>query len=640
MTYQVLARECRDDGCAWEEVRRGLDRLAAISESVMSGVTDERGARRQHAAPVLRVDEELPVLRINRENSSGHLDYIGKKRTTTDDVRIHVGDIEWIALPKVGDKVEVLGLLPESLRRLYESPILREGEGIRIKSKLDEGAAVPLLAAVYRAGLLTFVDETQIPRDRNGRRYENSFFKIPKNDSFFRLITDLRSSNRGMGVPTEPDLPNPDQLIKWLRWAESGGVAWIGQAVIYKRDVDNFYHRLKVPEWMIPYQGLAPVSAADAQKFSDLGVPVKPGQVPCLVTLAMGNSHSVTLSQGAMLEIVARATRRLAAVDKRELKIFVYIDDVTIFGTKSAARKMALALEAELMASNLKLKEEKSVNSSRCCEVMGVEVNLERGTVGVGGQKARVLYQKLLAQGKKESATGRELMELLGAFNWFALCRRPLLSYIDECYRWVHEVPDLDLQRALTKSVRKELQTAAHVLPMAFTDYRAARVGTATTDACMYGGGMVVTPVVPPLVSDPCCFDSAPPGASGESPPIRCPALRDQFLQQQIGWCTRGWTADITRRELAAAHAGVVRASKILAGRNTKQIVLFCDNMGALGVSLKGRSRSRVLNRDMKRNGAWQLLHGIYLERYYVPTAKNIADGVSRGRYGWMGKYV
>src|SRR5690349_4242743 len=123
-------------------------------------------------------------------------------------------------------------------------------------------------------------------------------------------------------------LSSPIQSCCLLQ-VDPGVAVWVA-----KVDLDNFYHRLLLPEWMQPYFGLPPVLA------SDIGVDGEGLVYPCCKTLPMGWSHSVFVAQ-ACHEYLLDTRTRLRPEDRvtvaGDLRLDrtrhqAYIDDLILLG--------------------------------------------------------------------------------------------------------------------------------------------------------------------------------------------------------------------------------------------------------------------------------------------------------------------
>ena len=126
----------------------------------------------------------------------------------------------------------------------------------------------------------------------------NGLFGVGKPDGSMRLIVDARPANACFRLPPKVRLPSPEVL--------GGLVMQEGRRVFTaKCDLDNFYHRLRVPAWLRPYFALPPVPrhqvAVDESESAGDNTEML---FPCLTALPMGWSHSVYLAQIAHEHIV------------------------------------------------------------------------------------------------------------------------------------------------------------------------------------------------------------------------------------------------------------------------------------------------------------------------------------------------
>ena len=549
------------------------------------------------------------------------------------DRHITVESVRHISMPSTGGAtVDVLPLLPPHLREIYatgDSLIGRPTSGARSCDLVEgEEARILLLARQWRASMIRFGREDEVPTDQRGRPLYNGQFLVEKERPVGRLITDLQRSNDGLGAAPDPGLPTPEDLVRRLRYLASVralGTDW----VIYKRDVSDFFHRLAAPRWWVRHQALFPLSPRVLAGLADIGVDVSGGNVPFVLSVAMGNSHSVTVAQSVMLTLVDRALARLAPRDRQSIQVFTYIDDVSTIGSPRASRIFISFLEEEIAAVGLAIKTSKNVDGATTAEIMGVEVDTLQWTVGASSERMHGLWLDAISL-FSHPYSRRDVMSILGKLNWLFLARRALFSSLDVVYRWVHFTHDIDAIDILSGAAAGELFEALILLPLSVSWIAAPRWGTTVTDASMFGGGASVSGSVPVLRS-PAQLGKAPT-AVGAPPPVVASPPDDGYFW---GWFTGDWDATISRRELAALYTGVMATTRRAQPPVHKVIVAFCDNMGVVGAIQKGRSRNPVINRDMKRNAAWMLLRGIYTEVYYIPTGVNPADIYSRGGWGW-----
>src|SRR5262249_26316860 len=140
---------------------------------------------------------------------------------------------------------------------------------------------VALVRRMIPLNMLTF---TTAPKIVNG------VFAVPKGPNSQRLIADLRPANSQMIPSPHVDLPRPDLLARLVPL--DSGPLYVG-----KVDLDNFYHRIRIPGWLQPWFALPSVRAGDV----GLGEQYGPETLvyPCCATLPMGWSHSVYVAQAS-----------------------------------------------------------------------------------------------------------------------------------------------------------------------------------------------------------------------------------------------------------------------------------------------------------------------------------------------------
>ena len=177
-------------------------------------------------------------------------------------------EVDKVSLPlnAVAGTANMLDLLPEPERTLYSS-------GKNVLLSCDE---VPQQRRVWK-GVATGQYECLIEKLRSngivGLRRErpkviNGIFGVPKQDKQ-RLIIDARNANAHFVTPANPDLPNPGMF--------TGMIAERGTKLFFtKSDMDNFYHRLRLPDWLTDYFGLPSVTTSEGRMY------------PVVLTVPMG----------------------------------------------------------------------------------------------------------------------------------------------------------------------------------------------------------------------------------------------------------------------------------------------------------------------------------------------------------------
>ena len=238
-----------------------------------------------------------------------------------------------VSLPSHGVFVDLLEMLPPALAARYATPnraILkpplqepRAPRAFLVRSQADYCAVIRRMAA------LTMVTFTTSPKVVNG------VFGTPKSDGSMRLVVDGRPTNQVFADSPKVELPTPD-LLSRLHCAA-------GQELfVAKSDIDNFYHRIKVPTWMHEYFALPPVRARDVGQSAVFG----PDTLiyPCCTTLPMGFSHSAFLGQAVHEHLLDTRTslKKSDRITKTgdfgtgRTRHQVYIDDLNLFGLDRA----------------------------------------------------------------------------------------------------------------------------------------------------------------------------------------------------------------------------------------------------------------------------------------------------------------
>ena len=231
-----------------------------------------------------------------------------------------------VSLPSVAGTARLLDLLPPHLASLYSSPdLLLRPVPARVKARPgvlcdSRSEYLQLIHRLSGLGMVSFKASVHVV---------NGVFAVRKDADTLRLIIDARRANAVFAEPDHVELPTPDLLARLQ--APSGTPVFAA-----KVDLDNFYHRILLPDWMQRFFGLPPVWS------SELGLPGEPRQLyPCCTTLPMGWSHSVFVAQACHEHLLATLTLlqpqdRISASSDLLLdrpRHLVYIDDLILVGT-------------------------------------------------------------------------------------------------------------------------------------------------------------------------------------------------------------------------------------------------------------------------------------------------------------------
>ncbi len=508
-------------------------------------------------------------------------------------------DADLVSLPDTAGSVALLDLLPADIRLQYATPvatILPEEKRSTCRGPQFHGANTVqyrrLIVRMSRLGMLSFTHAPAVV---------NSVFAVRKDGGKQRLIIDARVSNLAFVDPPRVDLPTPEVTAQLCVPSRS-------KLFIAKVDLDNFYHRLVLPEWLQPYFALPPVPS------SLVGLPGPDVLVfPCCRTLPMGWSHSVYVAQVAHEEVLQRSgflpsDRLLLGGDFRldRVRHQVYIDDLMCFGQDRAevqARQDAYI--AAVTKVGLAPKQSKVVlATSGRVECLGVEVDGSALTIGLSPLKLWALVESTRSLIATGVCSGIDLLRLIGRWIWALLPCRPALSVLGSVFVFVQKAGKRRF--VLWRSVVRELTTLCGLAPL-LTSSLEDRVlpWTVATDASETGLGVVATTDRVEL-SDP-----------GDARWSDIVASRWRFPDH------------INVLEIRAVSAAVRWALKF-PNSFGHRLCILSDSQVAIGALRKGRSSSPVLLRRLRSVASWLLASGVRLLLSWIPSELNPADEPSR----------
>jgi hypothetical protein len=316
-----------------------------------------------------------------------------------------------VSLPSQAGTARLLDLLPPALANLYSNPasLLRPTP---LRSRVRPAAFcasrsdyISLIRRLLHLGMVCLKHDVLVV---------NGVFAVEKDADTLRLIIDARPANAVFNDPPTAKLPTPD-LFAQLQ-APSDEPLWVA-----KVDLDNFYHRFLLPEWMQPFFGLPPVST------TEVGLPGDGFLYPCCTTLPMGWSHSVFVAQAAHEHILNSHTRlspsdRIASASDLLLdrpRHAVYIDDLILFGTN---REEIADLQSHYVdvVSSLGLPAKPSKVVLPSCdgvECLGLEVHGRLHTVGLSVPKLQLVLRDTRLLLNLGSCTGLDLARLVGRWS-------------------------------------------------------------------------------------------------------------------------------------------------------------------------------------------------------------------------------
>ncbi len=521
-----------------------------------------------------------------------------------------------IALPALPGTVDLLNILPPNISALYATPnasLFRPASERppaprvrRVASQAEWNRTVRKLVA---ADMVEFTAQPEVVC---------GVFAVPKDASSDRFIIDARPTNCVFAEPQPVVLPTPDLLSKLA-------VDPSRPLYVAKVDLDNFYHRLRLPVWMRPYFALPPVRAGD------FGLGVRFGDdtevYPCCKTLPMGWSHSVLLAQLAHEHFLDTATT-LSAKDRitasndplvDRTRHQVYIDDLNLFDSDPV--RLGRVQDEYLAAVGklgLVVKQSKVVRpTADGVECVGLEVDGTHHTVGVSASKLERLRVDTAALLASNSCTGNAMSQLVGRWTWAMLAARPSLSVFNSVYRFIECAGGKFF--SIWNSVKAELATAVGLAPLLFADIGADWFPKeVSSDASESGLGVAAAVCECP----PDGLDSA--------------AAAEQAIK--IAAESR-WSTIVSARWHDSEHINVLELRALTSSIKWVcshpnamglRVWLLCDSSVVVGAVSKGRSSSQPVLRRLRHLAAWLLASGLQPRVTWIPSASNPADEPSR----------
>lgn len=529
-----------------------------------------------------------------------------------------------ISLPSAAGTANLLDLLPPEVAMLYRNPspqLLRSdwSAGDLPRPRIF-GQHSEYVALVRRMHALHMVSFTSHPLVING------VFAVPKDEHSDRLIIDARAANLVFTDPPKVELPTPD-LLAQLTVADPQRPVFVAKA-----DLDNFYHRLALPEWMWPYFALPSVLASEVGLEDVYGASAR--IFPCCTTLPMGWSHSVFAAQKSHEHTVdSRCTllrpqdRITAHSDQRldRLRHFIYIDD-TVLISHDQSLVAAAQDEYVTVVDGANIPHKPSKKRPPTCDgldCVGLMVHGRDFTVGADPVELRQLCSDTLSLLVRGRCSGLEMASLTGRWTWAALACRPALAVLSSVYRFIERAGRCVF--GIWPSVEKELEVLVGLTP--FLHSRLDQdwfPHVVATDASSTGLGVVA--------------------CNTGSQAVRTAAMSQAVLQSEAGTppsvCDgQRWSTIVSRRWREPEHINVLELRAVSTALRwalsrpvcmQRRILLLCDSQVVVGCLRKGRSSSPPLLRLLRLLSALQIASGTRLRVLWIRSEANPADEASR----------
>lgn len=522
-----------------------------------------------------------------------------------------------ISLPARAGTADLVARLPEELSARYGSPsggVLVPGwENMRCSSGRvlgERGEYVSLVRRLHACGMVVF---------RRVVHVVNGLFAVKKGEDSQRLILNAKPCNGLFVDPPSFELPTPDLLANLQ--ARSGQRLYVA-----KTDLADYYHRLRVPEWLVGFFAIPALTTAELGMTGELGG----GRVfPCFITLPMGWSHAPLLAQMRHEHVLDTRTS-LQPVDRissasdvhvDRVRHSVYIDDVGFIGPSEVEVNKKLEEYVRVMdVECTPTKQSKTVRASADgVELTGFLIEGVTGRVGVDPHKLERLVTETMGMLRRGRCTGQQLSTVVGKWTWAALGNRFALSVFSAVYRFVA----CARWRSFTiwRTVSDELTVMCGLAPLLFSNLRADWMPcVVATDASSTGLGVVAQAMEP-----------AECGRVSEQ--VRCGDLRALAVKRQRWRCivSHRWKkpAHINELECRAVDTGL-RWALTCRGAVGSRILFLCDSQVVVGALRKGRSGSHSLLRRVRCFAARVFALGVRPVLRWIPTDLNPADDSSR----------
>ncbi len=517
-----------------------------------------------------------------------------------------------VSLPADDGAVDLLSILPPDVAARYADP------GNFARAPGDEPTRAPRTrlcgAQSEWSKLVLRLRDRKMVTFTTAPKVVCGVFCVPKDADKDRFIIDARPTNVALADPASVKLPTPDL---------TAALTTDGARALYvaKVDLDNFYHRLRLPEAWRPYFALPPVRAAD------VGVAAASPDAlvwPCCTTLPMGWSHSVLLAQLAHEHFLdtrtgLRRDDRICAnndgvVDR--VRHQVYIDDLLLFGyDRDALARTQDAYVAAIRATGLVVKQSKVCPPTRDgVTCLGLEVNGTDHTVGVSATKLEALRADTVRLLDLGACTGADLARLVGRWTWACLAARPALSVLNAAYRFIECARGRRF--TLWRTVAQELRTLVGLAPLLFTHTASGWFDrVVATDASSTGMGIVAA-----------VAQRDPASVVTTDDAHACAAESAWRTIAAAPWRSPEHINVLELRALLTAVRWVLSHPRAVGAR----VLFLCDSNVVVGAVTKGRSSSQPLLRRLRSLAALVLASGLRPTLTWLASEHNPADEPSR----------
>ena len=331
----------------------------------------------------------------------------------------------------------------------------------------------------------------------------NGLFTVTKDSTSTRMIVDARYANAHFIDPPSVHLPTPSSFIS---------LSLPHGSTLYKckTDLENFYHHIRLPDWLSEYFALPSILISQLPSEYVLSspylssLPLSTRIHPVLTRLAMGFSHAVAIAQTIHENILYKSGALLSSSHILNLSCPVitsepihapYVDDNNILGTDPIQLKYAYDKCIIAYAdAGFPVKKSKCVlPTSDSVTMIGVSIS-STGVISLPIDSIHNLMNATIYLLTIGHCTGKLLASIIGSWTWGMLLRRFSLCIFRHVYRFISCAGDKEY--ILWPSVINELINIISIVPLLRADMSCMFFDKViATDASTTGAGMSATSI-------------------------------------------------------------------------------------------------------------------------------------------------
>ena len=319
-----------------------------------------------------------------------------------------------------------------------------------------------------------------------------SLFFVAKKDKTLRMIVDARRANAVCREPPKVSWVTAEGLS---RFETSSDTVASGHCCFAVGDVNNCFHRLRLPEGMHRLFALRPLDA----KHTTLALPPGTAVYPCIASFPMGFAWSLWVAQSVGEAVLGRVPelRDVPRLSDRGLPLMLgpstsaayllYVDNFAVVG--SDMRQVRALRDAGVRALNeVGLEVHEVEDHEDGGELLGCWLDTQKCETTVTEKRKWRVDGALRWLLRHRRVSGKQLEKILGHATFISMIDRTGLTVFSATYAFIRKHND----RAAVwwPSVRLELQSFLGLLPLLRSPWALdwSEIITAT-DASLSGWG-------------------------------------------------------------------------------------------------------------------------------------------------------